>query len=145
MKVRVSDIRISNNFKKTIPSLEKMEKCRQYFQENGKIDAPIIVNENMRLLDGYIRYLILVENNVEEIDVEIKAKKVTYVFGRHSMYRKEYVWRITKETKNRRKLGIGAFALVSTKDGFKVVKITRVEKLANPPIDIPIKRVVKCF
>lgn len=145
MKVKISNIRISNNFKKTIPSPEKMEKCRKYFLENGKVDAPVVVNQNMRLLDGYIRYLVLVENGVDEIDVEVRAKKVTYVFGRHSMHRKEYVWRVTKETKNRNKLGVGALALVSTKDGFKVVKITRVERLANPPVEMPIKRVVKCF
>lgn len=145
--MEVSKIKIKKDFKLSIPSKKKMEACRNYFKETGTLDRDIIVNRQGYLCDGYIGYLILLENGVEEIQTicnkKVFQKERTYVFGCHSGNDKEYVWVIPKKVRGN--IEAGSKLLVHTKFGTKTITATRVESLTKPPVDTPIKTVIRCL
>ena len=70
VEVRLSDIIIPSHMKATPPREEKMNKVRAFYKKNHRIDKPIILNKDNLLLDGYVRYLVLLENNVKHTIVE---------------------------------------------------------------------------
>lgn len=146
--MKVSEIKIKHNFKQTTPSEEKMQACRVYFNENGKLDRDIIIDKHGFLCDGYVGYLVLVENGIDEIDVVYdqvpKSKNNTYVFAYHSGSDKEYVWKVPKKI-NAKDIKVGGSVLVQTRFGIKTVTVTRVETLSAPPVTTPIKKVVRCL
>lgn len=122
--MKIKDIKISESFAESKPSIAKYVKCEKIYNETGLQDRYIIVNQDNVLIDGYIMYLVLKENNVEnayvkKIDMNkyyymkdllkryghsvqksksptYKEKLTTYVYGKHpnSLNNKEYVWRI---------------------------------------------------
>lgn len=147
--IKVSDIIITDDFKKTIPSPEKVDKRRAFFRKKEKFNKRILVDGDNRLIDGYIRYLILVENNigyatVDVIDSNYHTAETLYVYGTHSCNPKEYVWRLpAKEFANKDEYVAGEKILVRTKYGAKVAKITRTLLSATPPETFRIKRVIK--
>ena len=127
------------------------------------------VNRENELIDGYIQYLVLKENNVEEVEIKISNRRkkrwyrknvedwniphyrnetTTYVYGKHpnSNCTKEFVWRVPKSWS---KLGwedglnVGNKILVDTKFGIKPVVVTKIEISDKCPVNIPVKRVVK--
>lgn len=146
--MKISDIKIKDNFKATTPSERKLQECRKYFNEHGTIDRDIIVNNNGYLLDGYIGYLVLKENGVDDVEVILinqnYVNKTVYVFGCHSGNGKEYVWRIPKKVKAD-KIIVGSNILVQTKFGVKTIKVTRVETLCYSPVMMPVKKVIRCL
>ena len=106
--VRLSSIKIPASYAATIPSEEKMEKQRKKY-EAGKLDKRIVVNTDGFLIDGYIKYLILKENNIKETKVKIvkvrkgdnsntpesyRNTKTTYIYGKHPNDKSEkiYTW-----------------------------------------------------
>lgn len=70
VKMRLSDIVIPEHMKATPPKEGKMNKIRAFYKEHHCVDKPIVVNKNNLLLDGYIRYLVRLENNAEYIVAE---------------------------------------------------------------------------
>lgn len=147
--IKTSDIIIKDAFKTTKPSIHKINKCKNYFDKNQKIDEKILLDSNNRLLDGYIRYLILVDNNVEYTTVNVLNEnyyetETFYIFGRHPCSSKEYVWRLPpKELANKGKYCIGKKVLVKTKRGTKVIEITRTLLALTPPVKSYIRKVIK--
>lgn len=131
----------------------KMAQCRAYYVQNGKLDRDIVVNQKGMIKDGYIGYLVLMENNVEKTDVvmlqryepEYRHTPTTYVFGRHNPRMKEYAWRVTDGTKGVDNLQVGNHVMVRTRYGTKVIAVTRIETLDTPPTDYRVKKVLKCF
>ena len=168
-KMKLSDIKISEAFANTIPKEEKLEECRKNWNENHCQDRFVVVNRKNILIDGYIQYLILKENNMNEAEVKISNKRkkrwnrkpvkknfvpkyrdelTTYIFGVHpySEIKKEFVWRVPKtwsEAGWEDGLSVGDSILVDTKFGTRRIEITKIEFLDECPIDIPVKRVVK--
>lgn len=153
-RMQVSDIKIPYLFANTTPNQEKMERCREYYSEHGRLDRDIVVNRGGKLKDGYIGLLVLIENNVNETEVAYacgvdtdpyKKCATTYVFGRHAEQPKEYCWRVTKNTQGIENLKIGNHALVKTARGVQTAMIVRIEQLENPPIKRAIKGVIRCL
>ena len=144
VKMKLSDIQVSSAMRNTTPRQEKMEAVRQYYQENGKLDSDIRLNEKNYLVDGYIGFLVLEENGVEEVEV-VRPGTPIYVFGRHNTCPKEYCWRITGETKDIHNLKIGNKMVVRTSSGNSVAVITRFEALEQPPVQQRIKSVIVCL
>lgn len=148
-EIRISDIIITDAFKATKPSVHKIKKCRKFYNKNRRIDQRILLDSNNRLLDGYIRYLILVENNVECTTVNVLNEnyyetETFYVFGRHPCGVKEYVWRLPpEELANKDKYCIGKKILVKTKKGTKVIEITRTLLTSVPPAKSYIRKVIR--
>lgn len=138
--MKISEIKIKQTFKHTNPSEEKMKICRTYFNEYGKLDRDIVVDKNGFLCDGYVGYLVLVENGIDEVEVvcnqSSENKNNTYVFAYHSGSDKEYVWKVPKKIKSK-DINNGSNILVQTRFGIKAVTATRIETLSTPPITTP--------
>ena len=147
--MRVSDIIIKDAFLETTPSKNKMDRCRKFYNKYGKLDKNILVNENNVLLDGYIRYLILKENNVDTAEVEVLGENYSnvntfYIFGKHPFNKKEYVWRLPNEKMHESSnYQVGGKALVETAYGVKEIQITKTLIAKTPPIKTPIRKIVK--
>jgi hypothetical protein len=143
--MNMSDIIITNSFAITTPCRKKMEACREYYNQHNRLDKNIIVNSHNVLIDGYIRYLVLRENNIKETSVEVKYKQapITYVFGKHPGIDKEYVWRMKVSSTPDDIPVVGQQVLVQTKHGLSTVEVTRVEILSKPPHKGKIKKVQK--
>lgn len=155
--MNVSDIRIPASFARTTPREEKIERCREFFRSNGRLDRDIIIGRNGQLCDGYIGYLVLVENGVTEVEVVQRSRKrapvdnsyrnkpTVYVFGRHNTSLKEYCWRVTKSTHGMEYLKIGNKAVVKTRSGNSIATIIRIEELSTPPVNMAVRRVIECL
>ncbi|KAI4445317.1 hypothetical protein C823_007824 [Eubacterium plexicaudatum ASF492] len=169
--MRLENIKIKDSFSTTLPKEEKVAVCKAYWEIHKKQDRYIIVDHNNVLIDGYIQYLVLKEVGIEIVEVKISDKKrkkwsrkrmlpkqskpkkltyresnTTYVFGTllYSRSKKERVWRIPSNWKDDRiaDFNIGDVVMVHNQNGLSPIKITRIEKLNNCPVDIPVKKVV---
>lgn len=162
--MRLSEIKIKDNFANTIPSKEKINECREFWRYEGKQDRPIVLSSKGYLVDGYVMYLILMEHKEEYAEV-VYAKKhnrqyeklskvkttykntpTTYVFGVHpnSNCTKEFCWRVPASWGNwADNIAIGDTVLCQTKFGFSPVVVNRVEVLDKPPVEMRIKKVAR--
>ena len=161
-KIKLSEIKITNTFKETTPNPEKMQRYRDYYEENGKQSKPILLDYDNVLRDGYIQYLILKENGVEEATImrkkrykrlkedkttpSYKDSSTTYIFGVHpnSNCIQEFCWRVPVSWGSwADNIEIGDTVLCQTKFGYSPVVVNRVEVLDKPPVEMKVKRVVK--
>ena len=62
-KVNLEDIKIKETYAASIPGKDKMEESRNYWSKYHCQDRYIVIDANNILIDGYIQYLILKENN----------------------------------------------------------------------------------
>lgn len=69
--VAVSDIIVTEAFLQTQPKQSKLNRIREYYSEYGSVDKPITLNKNNVLIDGYMRYVVLKENDAEYAKCEI--------------------------------------------------------------------------
>lgn len=161
--IKLSEIKITNAFKETTPNPQKIQGYRDYYEKYGKQAKPILVDYKNILRDGYIQYLILKENGVEEATIIRKKRnrkqiqcvnvnpcykktETTYIFGVHpnSNCTKEFCWRVPASWETwAENVEIGDTILCQTKFGFSPVVVSRVEVLDKPPVDIRVKRVAK--
>ena len=161
-KIRLSEIKITSAFENTTPNPEKVQRCREYYAENQKQSKPILLDYNNALRDGYIQYLVLKENGIEEATIMRKKKykrlkeykstpsyknsNTTYIFGVHpnSNCTKEFCWRIPASWGTwAENIEIGNIILFQTKFGFSPVVVSRIEILDKPPVEMRVKRVAK--
>ncbi len=165
-KMKLSDIKIKEAFAITTPKEEKMEKCRNNWNTYHKQDRYLVVNNNNELIDGYIQYLVLKENGMEEAEIEIynKRKKrwyrknvkaralphyrneeTTYIYGVHpnGNCTKEFMWRVPKNWKwFAENVQVGDSIYCKTKFGIAPVIVTKIEVSYKCPVDFVVKRVV---
>ena len=153
-KIRISDIIITETFANSHPLEEKVQKYRKEFAKTGKQSKFLVINKYNVLMDGYIQYLILKENGIEEAEyIRSNRKNVenyrnemtTYIYGKHekSNCDKEFVWRVQKNW-NDFNINIGDKIFCYTKFGIAPVIVTKIERLEKCPIDLRIKKVAKC-
>ena len=168
-RMKLSEIKISEAFANSIPNEEKMNKCRNNWNQWNRQDRFIVVNHDNVLIDGYIQYLVLKENNIDEAEIKISTRRekrwyrnnvedwnipryrnepTVYIYGMHpnSKSGKEFVWRVPKSWSElgwENGLNIGDEILVTTKFGIKPVVVTKIEISDKCPVNIPVKRVVK--
>lgn len=156
-KILLAEVKVPKKF--ALPNEHKMCRCRKYFSKHGSVDQNIVINKDGVLIDGYVRYLVLKENNVKEVEAIIRENEydthlqhsdyrntpTKYVFARHMPRFKEYCWRVTDKTINLENLKEGSRIIVWTKEGRKIVKVTRIEILDKPPVNMSVKKVIKCL
>ena len=115
--MKLSDIKIKDSYANSNPQNRKMEECRHHWDENHEQDRYLVVNHKNELIDGYIQYLILKENNVSDAIIQNSERKrkrynrirtkefevpkyrtneTVYIYGihAHSNSKKERVWRV---------------------------------------------------
>lgn len=151
--MRLSDIKISADFHASRPQQSKIDSCAAYYAQHGTLDRDIVLDSNGYLVDGYIGYLVLLANHVQEVDVHTMRENprhywkhpTTYVFARHSACDTEFVWRVGRQTRDLHNLKPGNHILANTKYGPMKVCVTRIESLLSPPIQQSIKKVIRCF
>lgn len=167
--MKISDIIIMPGFLRTKPQQWKLDMVRDYYRDHGTTDVDIVVLPNGTLVDGYIRYLVLKENGVDEVDVKVSESypvkqrrksscgrrekphttdgETIYVYGVHpnDNRNREYVWRVTNRTQRSNDIKVNSRILVKTKSGLRLAIVSRIEKRMSPPTDLPISNVVKCF
>lgn len=141
INVLISDIVISDEFTKTTPNISKVERIREYFNVYNTIDKPVTISSGNVLMDGYIRYLIAKENNIQSIpcvisDKNFKSKKpMKYIVGSFDNG-SEYIWKI----RNKLDVNVGDKVLVANKNGSAVVSVVKVfysndrNKLRHKPV-----------
>ena len=134
MQMNIDDIKISDQFLRTTPSSEKMERFEKYWLLTNHQDKPIVIDKCGYLVDGYIRYLIMKRNGAKKIRTVYKGQPGALIKGVHINYdgigMKEYIWRVPR-VKGWRKfinnLQIGDVVLCVTKKGVKPVKVTEIQ------------------
>ena len=161
---KLNEIIIAESFANTEPNPNKVEACREYYRKNGVQEKPIVVNRTGVLIDGYIQYLVLKENN-EETGIVIQRKyipknkkereyfepayrteRTTYIYGIHpnSVSKKERVWRVAKSWGNwADNIKVGDLILCDTKNGNRQVKVTKIETLDEYPVNKVVKKVAR--
>lgn len=101
--MKLCEIKIRKVFRKHKPSSLKMDSCREYFENHGTIDRDIVIDESGTLVDGYVGYLVLRENSIDEWDVKHLSENVGNVLlliaGRHPNNEKIYYWLANGRTK----------------------------------------------
>lgn len=110
--VEAGKIKIPFKFVNHPPKEAKLNSYRRDFWEDRlgfRAKKPIIIDEDYRIIDGYISYLIykefyeLLGLNFEKQPLlvykevgDYRHELTTYVYGRHPNSNKEYVWRMPK-------------------------------------------------
>lgn len=72
--MKLKDIKIREDFKRTQPSKNKMKEKWFFYRKTGSLESDIIINKNGYLIDGYTSYLIVEADNIKKIDVIVKYK-----------------------------------------------------------------------
>ena len=153
--MKLSDIKISDEFASTNPSKFKMDRYRDMWDKFNRQPKYIVVNDNNVLIDGYIQYLLLKEKGFEDGECLVRHSKngnkttyrntiTTYVYGVHpnSNCDKEFIWRVPKSmTWFAENVQVGDSILCQTKFGIAPVIVTRVEVLDKCPVDFRVKKV----
>ena len=127
INVLISDIIIPDEFTKTTPKNSKVERIREYFNVYNTIDEPVTISSSNILMDGYIRYLIAKEHNMQLIPCVISDKNfkskipVKYIVGKFDNG-SEYIWKI----RNKLDVNVGDKVLVANKNGSAVVSVVKV-------------------
>lgn len=101
--MKLCDVKIRKSFRKHSPSSEKMDICRMYFNEYGVLDRDIVIDDRGTLVDGYVGYLVLKENGVEDWDVKSISENIDnallLIAGKHPNNEKVYYWVANGRTK----------------------------------------------
>lgn len=163
-KMKLSEIKIRENFLNTIPNPTKYQKKREKWLRTGRQDRYIVIDKDGYLEDGYITYLLMKEFGVEEVKViknrswatqgenrkikepAYRTENTTYVWGIHlnSPDKKLYVWRIPngenwKEfTKN---ISVGDMIYCRAKEKTAPVIIKAIQTTDVCPTSLDVKKV----
>lgn len=171
-KMKLSDIKISEEFANTFPSEEKIQECRKNWDTWHRQDRYIVIDHDNVLIDGYCMYLVLKFYKEEYAEVKIshcrkkrwfrkntrdwtiphyRNEPTTYIYGMHyntirGEFSKEFVWRVPKSWSEQGweyGLTVGDEILVDTKYGIKKITVTKIVRLGECPMNSPVRRVVK--
>ena len=158
--VKLSSIKIPKSYEATIPS-EKKVKTKKKKYRKGKLQD-ITINTDGFLINGYINYLILKENNVEDAEVNIvdikkndnsnvpesyRNTNTTYIYGKHPNDKSEkiYTWRIPNK-ENWRKFSETVLPddliFCKTKFGCSPVIVQAIQTVDKCPVEFPVKKVL---
>jgi hypothetical protein len=139
--MKFGDIKISESFAKSKPSLDKLIKCDAELRFNANLDRDIIVNENNVLIDGYVLYKVLscylsndyevkvVKMVKEEPDESYRDEMTMYIYGKHlgNLDGKEFIWRYPNQEGLAFVLPVvGEIISANTSKGISSIKITKI-------------------
>lgn len=89
--IKLSDIQISDDFRKTPPHDRKIKKAIRYIKKFKRIDKPIVLNDGV-LVDGYSRYLASITTGMKEVPY-VELQEINYIVGKFDNSNKEYTWK----------------------------------------------------
>ena len=158
--VKLSSIKIPKSYAATIPSEKKVKTKRKKYRKE-KLRA-ITINTDGFLINGYINYLILKENNVEDAEVNIvdikkndnsnvpesyRNTNTTYIYGKHLNNKSEkiYTWRIPNAESWRKFSEMvlpDDLIFCKTKFGCSPVIVQAIQTVDKCPVEFPVKKVL---
>ena len=158
--VKLSSIKIPKSYAATTPSEKKVRTKRKKYRK-GKLRA-ITINTDGFLINGYINYLILKENNVEDAEVNIvdikkndnsnvpesyRNTRTTYIYGKHPNDKSEkiYTWRIPNAESWRKfseTILPDDLIFCKTKFGCSPVIVQAIQTVDKCPVEFPVKKVL---
>lgn len=158
--IKLSSIKIPKSYEVTTPSEKKVRTKRKKYRK-GKLRA-ITINTDGFLINGYINYLILKENNVEDAEVNIvdikkndnsnvpesyRNTRTTYIYGKHPNDKSEkiYIWRIPNAESWRKfsKMVLpDDLIFCKTKFGCSPVIVQAIQTVDKCPVEFPVKKVL---
>lgn len=158
--IKLSSIKIPKSYTVTTPSEKKVRTKRKKYKK-GKLRA-ITINTDGFLINGYINYLILKENNVEDAEVNIvdikkndnsnipesyRNTRTTYIYGKHPNNKSEkiYTWRIPNAESWRKFSEMvlpDDLIFCKTKFGCSPVIVQAIRTVDKCPVDFPVKKVL---
>ncbi len=162
MKRKLSEIKITEEFLSTKPSNIKIQECRKFWAKNHKQDRYLVVNEKGYLIDGYIQYLILKENKVDEAEIQVsnvrenkwrrmkkdtyRNKLTTYIYGKHpgDEKKKTYIWRVPNSDgwdEFKSNVNVNDMIFCYSKKRVAPVVVTEVVTTKNCPVIYPVNKV----
>ncbi len=151
--VPINEVKIRSSFAESVPSKVKIDQCLNAWENHNKYFRKIIISQNMVLLDGYTQYLAMKQFGVPIIIVEVKGVKNTYktkptnyIFGKHvnGTNLNTYIWRIPESWNGFvENIKVDDIVYCCTRYGVKPIRVTDIELLCKPPIDVPIRKVSK--
>ena len=101
--MKLCNVKIRKSFRKHSPSSEKLDICRKYFTEHGVLDRDVVIDDRGTLVDGYVGYLVLKENGVEDWNVKSLSENIDntllLIAGKHPNNEKVYYWVANGRTK----------------------------------------------
>ena len=164
-KMKLSDIKISSAFLNSTPSENKMKECRDNWNKWHRQDRYIVVDKNNYLQDGYVMYLVLKENGVEDAEIKVgfgkrkcwrrknidgwkipkyREQPTTYIYGLHlkGSDQKERIWRVPNSWKGFvDNVQVGDTIFCNTVHGKAPIVVTRIETLNKCPVEFVVKKV----
>lgn len=158
--IKLSSIKIPKSYAVTTPSEKKVRTKRKKYRK-GKLKA-ITINTDGFLINGYINYLILKENNVEDAEVNIvdikkndnsnvpesyRNTRTTYIYGKHPNNKSEkiYTWRIPNAESWRKFSEMvlpDDLIFCKTKFGCSPVIVQAIQTVDKCPVEFPVKKVL---
>lgn len=162
MKRKLSEIKITEEFSSTKPSNIMVQECRKFWAKNHKQDRYLVVNEEGYLIDGYIQYLILKENKVDEAEIQIsnvrknkwermekdtyRNQLTTYIYGKHpgDEKKKTYIWRVPNSNgwdEFKSNVNVNDMIFCYSKKRVAPVVVTEVVTTKNCPVIYPVNKV----
>lgn len=158
--IKLSSIKIPKSYAVTTPSEKKVRTKRKKYRK-GKLRA-ITINTDGFLINGYINYLILKENNVEDAEVNIvdikkndnsnvpesyRNTNTTYIYGKHPNNKSEkiYTWRIPNAESWRKFSEMvlpDDLIFCKTKFGCSPVIVQAIQTVDKCPVEFPVKKVL---
>lgn len=73
IEIDIKDIKIPKYFTK--PNPKKLQRRFDYYKQNKRFEAPIIIDNNYTLIDGYTSYLIAKNYNKTSVIVHLKRNQ----------------------------------------------------------------------
>lgn len=67
----IKDIKVPNKMKSKKPKAYKVLGMKEYYKQNKHFYGSIIVNSNLKILDGYVVYYTAKEMNIDRVPITI--------------------------------------------------------------------------
>lgn len=94
MLIKISSIRIPEDFYRKPPRQVKIEEHMHYFNEHGCFQKPVTITQRGLLTDGFINYLLACEMGMESIECTINTKVVSRFGKNRRINNKDYKRRV---------------------------------------------------
>lgn len=114
--IKLSDIKVTDDFLQSRPSERKIEKAIRYYGCNGILDKPVVLFDG-EIVDNYTRYLAAKIIGLEEVPY-VELQKMSYIVGRFDGNKKWYIWKNDGEID----INIGDSVMVKVKNKYGKTK-----------------------
>lgn len=125
----VDRIIIATTFKQTPPKAKKLERARRKYLESGILQENIVINDRNVLIDGYITYILAIENGIAKMNANRGYAEIVEAIHWPGNT-KRYKWSVPRWLVG--DLAVGDEVIALTSKGAKRVKIVNIIRKQFP-------------